>query len=598
MGYQLISASAATTLIVVISIFIMRRLRTSYTLQAEAVKKPDHADFTNNPPEPTILSKILAVALPDSVIFPHDAAAFKQSMNSYWAQQECEVIPACVVRPRDIQQLCTAVAVLKSEYDGQGREAGDVKAEGLFAVRSGGHSPVSGAASIKGGVLIDLGLLCEVTPSEDGSSVVIGAGAKWMDVSKILDERGLAVVGGRNSAVGVGGLTLGGKLLLLTSVLGPLPSSPLRLRTGPLLFLTAALPPLYSRADTQVQTGGLSFFSPRFGLVCSNIISYEVVLASGSSITASASANSDLWRALKGGSNNFGIVTRFTARSFPSTKIWSGFLYMPSFQATKVLAAFHQSVNRADPAATYAAYDNYAAGPLACFSYIQKIGVQAISVNLVYTKLPENEKKWPACWKTSFKSLWRLWSTCKVRTLTSATDEMNALNPPGRRQAFATTTIKNDLATLAAVHAAYCDGITSINRVSVKGLLFTIVLQPLLPDWVRKGDANPLGLHDYTNDPLVIVSFTVNWDERRDDEFVKTTTRHVIEHIDAVAAANGTDHRYRYLNYCADWQKPFEGYGEENWRFLQGVSRRYDPQGMFQRGCVGGFKLGVTDGEA
>ena len=52
-----------------------------------------------------------------------------------------------------------------------------------------------------------------MTPSEDGSSVTIGAGAKRGDVSKVLDEKGLAVVRGRNSAVGVGGLTLGGKLL-------------------------------------------------------------------------------------------------------------------------------------------------------------------------------------------------------------------------------------------------------------------------------------------------------------------------------------------------------------------------------------------------
>ena len=135
------------------------------------------------------------------------------------------MIPACVIRPRDVRQLCTAVTVLKREYDVRGKRAGEEnkKAEGLFAIRSGGHSPVSGAASIKGGILIDLGLFCDVTPSENGSSVAIGAGAKWMDVSKALDEKGLAVVGGRNSAVGVGGLTLGGKLLLFTAVLAPLP---------------------------------------------------------------------------------------------------------------------------------------------------------------------------------------------------------------------------------------------------------------------------------------------------------------------------------------------------------------------------------------
>jgi len=270
---------------------------------------------------------------------------------------------------------------------------------------------------------------------------------------------------------------------------------------------------------------------------------------------------------------------------------------MPAFQAAKVLAAFHDSVNRADSSELSNTYDNHAAGPIACFSYIQKLGVQAIAVNLVYTKFPENEKNWPVCWRTSsFGSLWHLWSTCKVRTLTSATDEMNALNPPGRRQVLATTTIKNDPATLAAAYAAYRNAIASIRRINVKGLVWTLVLQPLLPDWVRKGDANPLGLHDCTHEPLVIVSFTVNWAERRDDEFVKTTTRRAVEQIDAVAAANNTGHRYRYLNYCAEWQSPFEGYGVENWRFLQGVSRRYDPEGLFQKGCVGGFKLDIVDG--
>lgn len=44
---------------------------------------------------------------------------------------------------------------------------------------------------------------------------------------------------------------------------------------------------------------------------------------------------------------------------------------------------------------------------------------------------------------------------------------------------------------------------------SVKILICTLVMQPLLPDWVRKGDANPLGLHNI-EEPLVIVSFTVN----------------------------------------------------------------------------------------
>lgn len=342
-----------------------------------------------------------------------------------------------------------------------------------------------------------------------------------------------------------------------------------------------------------MQIGGLSFFSPRFGLVCSNIIEYEIVLASGIVTTASASENFDLWRALKGGSNNFGIVTRFTARTFPCTQIWSGFLYMPSFQTNRILKVFYDYIRESGSNITY---DVHSAGPISCFSYIQKLGCQLVSVNLVYSKPPEKKYEWPTCWKDSpFASLWRIWSTCRTRTLTNATDELNFLNPPGRRQIFSTTTIKNHIATITSTHASYQNAITPLRKAKVAGLVWTLIMQPLLPDWVRKGDPNPLGLHDGTNEPLVIVSFSVNWDERKDDELVKTTLRHTMEQIEAAATANKTGHPWRYLNYCAEWQKPFETYGEDNWRFLKEVSRKYDPDGLFQKGCTGGFKLGMED---
>jgi len=94
-----------------------------------------------------------------------------------------------------------------------------------------------------------------------------------------------------------------------------------------------------------------------------------------------------------------------------------------------------------------------------------------------------------------------------------------------------------------------------------------------------------------------MVSLTANWALSADDEFVGTISRHLIEQIDAFAATNHTGHPFRYLNYCADWQRPFEGYGMENWNFLRDVSRKYDPEGFFQRGCISGFKLGVGEGE-
>jgi hypothetical protein len=264
---------------------------------------------------------------------------------------------------------------------------------------------------------------------------------------------------------------------------------------------------------------------------------------------------------------------------------------MPGFQTSKVLAAFHQCVNQVN------VQDNHATGPMACFSYVQQLGIQVVAVNLVYTKPPERANAWPTRWKNSpFGSLGRFWSTCKVRTLTSATDELNSLSPYGLRQLFATTTIKNDPATIAAAHAAYSNAIPSIKH--IKGMAWVFVLQPFLPNWMRNGDANPLGFDDGIDEPLVLVSFTINWDDRRDDEYVNAITQRAIEQIDAAAAANGTGHRYRYLNYCAAWQKPLQSYGEKNWRFMREVSKKYDPEGLFQRGCVGGFKLDMEDDEA
>ena len=122
---------------------------------------------------------------------------------------------------------------------------------------------------------------------------------------------------------------------------------------------------------------------------------------------------------------------------------------------------------------------------------------------------------------------------------------------------------------------------------------WTLVLQPMLANWAGDGcDGNPFGLAD-TKEPLVIVSFTVNWIEKSDDKLSEKLTRDAIEQIDAAASVNGTGYRYRYMNYCGDWQRPFEGYGEENVQLLRDVSQKYDPEGLFQRGCVGGFKLDI-----
>ncbi|KAF2684251.1 FAD-binding domain-containing protein [Lentithecium fluviatile CBS 122367] len=461
-----LSDMTATFFVLLASVLLLsvRSLGARHTAELKDANKPR---LQRRSSETAIrLGKNLSDALPESIIHPYDSR-FDESMNSYW--------------------LSTAVKILAREYKNEKECQTTTNSQnaGSFAVRSGANTPVARAASIEDGALIDMSLFCEVTLSDEGKGVTIGFGAKRGNVYEELEVKAVALVGGQNSAVGVGGLTLG---------------------------------------------GGLSF-APRYGFVCSNVLSYELVLSNGSITTASETENPDLFRALKGGGNNFGIVTRFTFPTFPSINIWSGMLYMAKSQTANVLSAFHYSVARANPNGAARSHDPYAACPLACFTYIHLLRINAISVNLVYTSSPRNPKKWP-----------------------NACDEMNALNPPGRGQVFGTTTIKNDRGTLDDVHVAYADAIPPLKR-------------------ANKGDANPLGFEDAGDTPLVVVSLTMNWLEQRDDCFVEKMARETIERINRFVKEMGTAHRFRYMNYCCDWQKPFESYGQRNVSFLQDVSR-------------------------
>lgn len=173
MDVQQVGVTLTITVLAIAVYFMMPHGKNSSS--ASSLGETDPSIVQSSSLELTKLIEALSSALPDSVILPQDAAKFARSTNSYWAKQECEATPTCIIRPLNVQQLSKAIAILKQEYDTQ---AGKDEVRGLFAVRGGGHSAVSGAASIRGGILIDLGHLNRVTPSEDGASVAIEAGAR------------------------------------------------------------------------------------------------------------------------------------------------------------------------------------------------------------------------------------------------------------------------------------------------------------------------------------------------------------------------------------------------------------------------------------
>lgn len=83
-------------------------------------------------------------------------------------------------------------------------------------------------------------------------------------------------------------------------------------------------------------------------LIVVQVLNYEVVLASGEIVSANAKENSDLWVALRGGGNNFGVVTRFDFRTFKQGNVWGGSLYYFGDGFPGQLEALADELNKPD----------------------------------------------------------------------------------------------------------------------------------------------------------------------------------------------------------------------------------------------------------
>lgn len=67
------------------------------------------------------------------------------------------------------------------------------------------------------------------------------------------------------------------------------------------------------------------------------------MLANGTITDANATFNSDLFVALKGGTNNFGIVTRFDIKTFFQGQLWGRAITYPETVFPQLAAAFTET---------------------------------------------------------------------------------------------------------------------------------------------------------------------------------------------------------------------------------------------------------------
>jgi FAD/FMN-containing dehydrogenase len=172
----------------------------------------------------------------------------------------------------------------------------------VLSVRGGGHN-IAGNAVNDGGLMLDLTLMKSVRVDAPARTVRVEPGAKLGDLDKETQAFGLATPVGINSTTGVAGLALG---------------------------------------------GGFGWLSRKHGLTVDNLISADVVTAAGEWVRASASANPDLYWAIRGGGGNFGVVTSFEFKLHPvGPTVTSGFIVYPFASAKSVLQGYRQAVRSA-----------------------------------------------------------------------------------------------------------------------------------------------------------------------------------------------------------------------------------------------------------
>ncbi|CAG8960321.1 hypothetical protein HYFRA_00012395 [Hymenoscyphus fraxineus] len=455
--------------------------------------------------------------------------------RGHWSQTSWKQ-PSCIALPRstsDVQILITSLV-----------------AENIpFAIRSGGHSPNPFDASIDAGVLIAMDNFNTVSYDDATKLASFGPGAKWNAVYSALDPYNLTVVGGRVLDVGVGGLTLG---------------------------------------------SGLSYLSDLYGLVCDNVVAFEVVLADGRLVEASSSKSPDLFWALKGGTNNFGmcesslytytidiipIVTKITTTTYPINQIWSSIRTFSLSQTPEVMQALHdyQTTPNKD------LYANLVLNVVA--------SNDTIILTLVYLKPIPNPLVY-----APFDKLTPATSTDVSITLHQLMGLFPIPAHPRWSWYSASFTPNAELYAQLSSLLATAPEVSTIAALQAGSLVGTV--QPISSNVVSAGEkrgGNAMGLEAVNQ-----TWFSVNaaWWNAEDDAVAYAALASLHNKVEVLIKSAEAGVRYIFMNDANIDQSVIASYGAANVARLIEVQKVYDPQSVFQKLVTGGQKLPIKLKEA
>ncbi|KAM0559946.1 hypothetical protein ACHAPJ_003898 [Fusarium lateritium] len=477
---------------------------------------------SGNPP----CNALAAAGLEDRLLFPSDSR-YEPQIETWWSVT-CQLRPWCLFMPQSTEEVSIALSTLSNT----GYGAGDWH----LAIRSGGHS-VGGINNIANGVTFDLSHLNQTTYDKETNTARLQPGARWKSVYATLHEQGVTAVGGRDGGVGVGGFLLG---------------------------------------------GGTSFFSPKLGYGCDSVVNYEVVLANGTVIHANKTANSDLWKALKGGSGNFGLVTRFDTEALPTRDIFYELRFLPGNYSDVVLDTLHAFTDHDESLADEALVTFFTHDP----SISSTTSAAVIHAN--------TEGKSDV--KTSFsnvRTLPALINTTAMLNMAEAAEGSHI--PDGFRDAISTHCFRNDRRILKYATEVHEDLIKSLSRkIGADNFTTMWFLQPMNENLGRIGEergGNMLGLERIQSSAVMWTGLAQVNGTEADYAFAQSAMNIASAKIKEFSKKAGGEVDLVYMNYAHTSQNPLGSYGADRVKHIREVAEKYDPEGVFQNRFPGGFKI-------
>ncbi|KAL4072440.1 hypothetical protein V8B97DRAFT_1899443 [Scleroderma yunnanense] len=396
-----------------------------------------------------------------------------------------------------------------------------------FAVKGGGHATNPGFSSTTG-VQISMGKFSEVTYDPQTQMAIIGAGLVWDDVYAALEEYGVTVAGGRITGIGVAGLTLG---------------------------------------------GGYSWITNQHGLTIDTVQAYELVSPNGEVVNVTESSDPDLFFALKGGYNNFGIVTRFTLKTFPQTQVWGGAIFYPWTVVDQLNAATANfSANSTDPKAQIAIAYNYGAElvPFIIAALFYDSPVPSPGIFDPFLVIPP------------------LYQDISTRSLLSLVRSVPYNVTEGERGVF--NTISTSGYSIDLLQEIASEAIHWGEKLSpFSGMLFSYIVEPFLPT-IFSHNTTPSaypGSRERSVSPLAI---NFEWMFSSADELMRNATRMSAAKLrdKAISLGDSFPDAPLYNNYAIS-DTPLESIYGDNVQLLKLIKQKVDPNNVM--GLAGGFKF-------